>query len=277
MSGSHRILLGTVLTFASLVAGVLAVVGSQGAHRQRSSSGPTTSPTTIGVLTALPAPGWRPVPPVTTVPEPTPVQQQYDEGFEQGFSSPANEAQSARIEALSLPAPSIGGGWPRMLAADTPEEWSQEFVQGLLDIDFAHQSRGGLGRWLVAQEAPDLMPGIPAGAADRTLYASVMEPGIEGQPSVVPSAAQWQADAAAGLRWSVSSLEVQLDPQWQSMIDAGWQPRDLRAAVEDVSGVMSVTEGPAITTRRFSTTLQLGSARWHDGYGTVLVSGWKDS
>ena len=70
---------------------------------------------------------------------------------------------------------------------------------------------------------------------------------------------------------------MQLEPQWQQMIDAGWQPPDIRAAVEDVSGVLTITRGTASTKRRFSLVIQVGSAHWRDGYGTVLVSDWKVS
>jgi hypothetical protein len=221
---------------------------------------------------SLPANGWRPVAPVTTVPGQTPVQQRYDQAFEQGFASSGNEAVMARAEAIMLPAPAIGGGWPDLPASDTPDGWATGFVRGLWDIDFAHQRRSALGAWLVAQEAPDLMPGIPAAFADRALYVSVMDPAIMGQPSLIPSATQWRADAAAGVRWSVSDLEVTLDPQWQSMIAAGWQPVDMHAAVEDVSGVLRVTRGEGTSTRRFSLALQLGSAQWHQGYGSVTVA-----
>ena len=67
---------------------------------------------------------------------------------------------------------------------------------------------------------------------------------------------------------------MQLDPQWQQMIDAGWQPPDIRAAVEDISGLLTITGRRVSTTRRFSLVVQVGSGRWRDGYGTVLVSDW---
>ena len=208
------------------------------------------------------------------MPEGTPVQQQYDRGFEEGFSSPANEAMLHRGDALALPGPAIAGGWPDLAVSETPDGWATEFASGLLDIDFAHQSRGALGAWLVAEEAPDLMPGIPSAFSKRALYVSLLEPAIIGQPSPVPSPHQWHADAAAGVRWSANDLEVQLDPQWQQMIDAGWQPPDIRAAVEDVSGVLTITGRRVSTTRRFSLVIQVGSGHWQDGYGTVLVSDW---
>lgn len=215
--------------------------------------------------------------PATTVPVDSPAQQHYDQGFEQGFASPANRAELARLEAIRLPAPSIDGGWPALTVSNTPDGCARQFVTGLLSIDFANQHRGDLGPWLVAAEAPDLMPGVPPGGRYGGLYATVLEPDVTGQPSPIPTAAQWQADAAAGVRWSVSGLQVTLDPQWQSMIDAGWQPRDLRATVEDVSGLLTVTQGKTSTVHRFSLGLQVGSAHWNAGYGSVLLAGWKET
>jgi len=223
----------------------------------------------------LPSAAWKPVAPTTTIPTDSPVQQQYDQGFERGFSSPGNERQLAEVEALTLPHPAVGGGWPPLAPANTPEGWTTRFVQGLLDIDFARQSRSALGDWLVAQEAPDLLPGIPVGARLATLYATVLAPAMTSQVSPIPSVPEWHAYASAGVRWSVKDLHVQLDPEWQSMIAAGWQPVDLYASVEDVSGVLTITNGETATTKVFSLGVQLGSAHWHHGYGTVLVSGWK--
>ena len=126
------------------------------------------------------------------------------------------------------------------------------FVAGLLDIDFARQSRIALGAWLVAEEAPDLMPGIPpdSGPGAVRLAARTV---ITGQVSTLPTANQWVADAKAGVRWSDERPRGPARAQWQQMIDAGWQPVDLRAAVEDVPGVLTV--GGRTTRRR-------GPSRW---------------
>jgi hypothetical protein len=271
-----RIAAGIALLVGALIiaGGITAVV--TGAHRAAARSHALQQGVS-STTSFLPPGGWNPVAPATTVPDETPVQQHFDEAFEEGLSSASNEAMMARAEALALPGPAIAGGWPDLPDSETPDGWAAEFVAGLLDINFVHQSRNALGAWLVAQEAPDLMPGIPNAFEERALFVSLLEPGLIGEPSPVPSPSQWHAEAAADLRWSATQLQTQLEPQWQSMIDAGWQPPDIRAAVEDISGVLRITRGKATATRRFSMVIQVGSAHWHDGYGTVLVSSWKES
>ncbi len=223
-----------------VAAGSLVALAVGASHR--GTGGPRPGHPRTGAVTSRPPGGWHALPPATTVPPATPVQQRYDQGLRDSFSSSANRAQMARVAALQLPSPAVAGGWPPLAPTFTPAAWSLEFTAGLLDIDFAKQTRGELGDWLVAEEAPDLMPGIPAGAQLGTLYATVLEPGIDGQPSPVPSAPEWGADASAGVRWSVSEVRAEPDPQWQEMVAAGWRPTDLYAAVEDVSGRLTVTD-----------------------------------
>ena len=255
-----------------IIAGVLTSGSASPGRRTRQAVGPP--PTTTSVR-----PGgsgeWRAVPPVTDVPAQTAVQQRYDSALASGIGSSPSliAARTART-----PPPGFSTGWPALAVADTPQQWTDEFAQELLTIDFAHQSRAGLGRWLTAEEAPELLPGVPASVADKVLYLSLFDAAsFGGSPSPIPSAAAWATDAAAGTRWAVSDLTVQPDPRFSQMVAAGWEPLDQRFAVEDVSGLLDVSEGGSRSARRFSMAVYVGSAHWHDGYGTVLVNDWKES
>jgi len=86
-------------------------------------------------------------------------------------------------------------------------------------------SRAPPGLWLMAHEAPELLPGVPGPVRDKVLYAWLLEPGlVQGSGPPIPPVAQWAADAKAGSRQSVSDLLAQADPSWQQLIDSGWQP-----------------------------------------------------
>lgn len=270
---SPKLLAVLGVAFAALVVagGMAVILAAGGGHARPGRSQPlraTAAPASGSVGPGSPGT----LAPATTVPAPSPVQQQYDQGFERGYSSPSAKAMLASADTLPLPAPVISGGWPALGISDAPEGWATSFVHALLTIDFARQSRRALGAWLVAETAPDLMPGIPAPFQDRALYVSVIDPAVMRQAPIVPTAAQWKADAKAGVRWTVSGLAAQVDPQWQAMIAAGWQPRDLRASVGDVTGVLTVTAGKTITHRHLSLVVAVGSAARHAGYGTVAVT-----
>ena len=99
----RRILVFAALTLGSaIIAGGLAALATGG---HRTSSRHATTQTASSTTTSAPTGGWRPVAPATTVPEGTPVQQQYDRGFEEGFSSPGNEAMLHQGRCLGAPRP----------------------------------------------------------------------------------------------------------------------------------------------------------------------------
>jgi hypothetical protein len=270
--------LGVVGGLAVIVVGLIGMAGGTGRpgreatiapsapgppHAQHPSSG-----------TSSPAPGLVWHTPVTAVPPGTPVQEQYDQAFSQGLGSLSGMAAA---EALAVPSPTAARGWPDLAIQVTPERWAEVFTAGLLDVDFARQSRAALAAWLQAEEAPELIPGVPSGVADKVLFISLLDPGLfGGQPTPILSSSQWAANARAGVRQTVSNLIVQADPAWAQMTAAGWQPTDVRMTEEDVSGLVEVHQESRVASHPFTMQLIVGSARWHDGYGTVAVSGWQE-
>jgi hypothetical protein len=267
---------GVGLGILLLAAGVVAVL-TEGAPRagRPLAHAPVMSP--AAQAPAAPAPRraalvWHA--PAEVSPPGTPVQEEYDQALAQGLGGQPGMSTAA---AISVPSPAIAGGWRALPPAYTPESWAQNFVSGLLDIDYAHQSRAGLGQWLQANEAPELLPGVPTVAADKMLYVSLLDPAIfGGQPTPVPSATQWAAYARDGMSQEVSSLLFQTDPSWSAMVAAGWQPADTRMTEGDLSGVLTTRHGAAVGVARFRLQLIVGSGRWRDGYGSVTVGGWAE-
>ena len=269
-----------ILASAVLGVGLTSIVAQDlRAHHRAPPSGPISStlPAATSTPSTVPHSGWVAVSPDTTVPADSPVQEYYDQNLAAGLAGSANQASLARVATTELPGPGTGGGWSALTSTDTPEGWVRQFVTALLGIDFSRQTRSGLAAWLVADEAPDLMPGIPPDAQLGSLYVTLLTPQVSGQLSPIPDQTTWDRDRSAGLRWKASDIEITVDPGWQRLITAGWQPRDLRANVEDVSGLLTVTQGGAVTTHRFSLVVQVGSSHWHSGYGAVLVSDWQES
>ena len=276
----RRVGVAAAASFTALVvlSAVVVLVAGSRSRVSPSPARPQTPP--IQPLVASPAVpsvgtglGWHT--PATVVPSGTPAQEEYDQALSQGLG---NQPGMAAAAALAVPTAAIGDGWPSLPVAVTPEQWATAFSAALLDVDYAHQSRSALGAWLQAQEAPELIPGIPANVADKVLYISLLEPDVfGGQPSPVPPDAGWAADAAAGASQSVSGLMVQADPAWAQMVAAGWQPPDVRMSELDVSGVLTVHGRTTTSTQNFSLQLIVGSSRWHDGYGSVAVAGWKEA
>lgn len=261
---------GTALVIALAAAALAIVIGPSGRHGHGSA---TSTEASAAAHRSQPARlKWLTPPTVPTAG--TPLQEEGDQLFARGLSAtPGLEA----LMALAVPSPAVSGGWPDLAAANSPEAWAIEFVPALLDIDFARQSRAALGRWAQAEEAPELLPGVPERAADKVLYVSLLAPAIAGEKdTAVPSATGWTALARAHASQSVSGLLVQVDPGWAQLVATGWQPPDPRMDVLDVSGLLSTRRGARVLARRFSCSVAVSSARWHAGYGTVAVGDWHE-
>ena len=262
---------GATFLLLLIVAVVVSTIGSS--HTRRNSEvGPASAPASLSPVQSQ---RWTAVPPLTDVPVQSPVQQQYDSALASGLAA-SSSIQAAEV--ASVPPPGVTADWPLLPVANTPEQWATQFTQELLSIDFTRQTRDELGQWLSAEEAPELLSGVPAGIADKVLYLSLFDTAaVGGASSPVPDASSWGAAAGAGERWSVSDLVVQADPQFSQIVASGWEPIDQRFAVEDVTGLLIIHHGQSTTTKHFSMAVYVGSAHWHGGYGTVLVNNWKES
>lgn len=263
------------LAAAFLVLLIVAVVASYGgsSHTRRNSESRLSN--APAALSPVQPQLWTAVPPLTDVPAQTPVQQQYDAALASGLAA-SSSIQAAEV--AQIPPPGFTADWPALPVANTPEQWVAQFTQDLLNIDFARQTRAGLGQWLSAEEAPELLAGVPASIADKVLYLSLFDTAaVGGTSSPVPDASSWASAAQTGERWSVSDLVIQADPQFSQIVASGWEPIDQRFAVEDVTGLLIIHQGQSDTTHHFSMEVYVGSAHWHNGYGTVLVNNWKES
>lgn len=260
-----------VITVMVVLAIAGAVAVSIGARHDRAAPAPPRAPTRPG-RSASPV-GFIAVSPLTGTPPDTPTQQTYDQALASGL---AGSSTVLTAEATKVPPAGYSPGWGPLPDTSDPQVWASEFVTSLLSVDFAHQSRNGLGRWLSAEEAPELLPGISPSIQQKVLYLSLFDASAVGQPdNPVPDPATWVAAAHQGLRSGISGLTVQPDPQLGQLIAAGWQPVDQRFAAEDVTGTLTTTSSAGSSSEPFSLVLYVGSAHWHDGYGSVLVTGWK--
>lgn len=236
-------------------------------HHRPARTGPTAPAATAGAFLA--------VPPLTANVPDTPAQQSTDRQLASGLAA-SGTVQEA--EAATVPAPGYVGGWRPLPVIDSPDAWAVRFVSALLDIRFATQTRAGLGRWLSAESAPELLPGVPPSVQDKLTYLSLFDSrAVGGGPSPVPSPDGWRRAASSGTVWHAADLLVQPDPAWARLVATGWQPVDERFAAEDVSGLLVVTAGGHRTDHHFSLELYVGSAHWHPGYGSVVVTAWKES
>ena len=189
----------------------------------------------------------------------------------------ANEgkgAQWAAIETLTPPAPVTSRVFPAISHATRQgaDSYATAFVNELLSIDFAKQSRPSLFAWAQSEMAPDTLPGTPARASTRILYAN-----LSSSTSPVPTPTKWSANAAAGVTWAVSGINETVAPLWSDSIATGWVPPDPRMVGLDVTGTLTITQrGHAPAERPFSLQLDLGTAEYHSGYGALSVNNWTE-
>jgi hypothetical protein len=176
------------------------------------------------------------------------------------------------VAVLKLPAPTPSAQFPAISHASRqrPQAYATAFIDELLTITFAKQSRRPLLAWAVSETSPTTIPGTPISDA-----AKVLDAYLTGSGSPVPTATVWAANAVAGVTWSVSNVTMTSEPTWTQVLATGWQPPDPRMDFLDVTGNLTVTEtGQPPVVKPFSLQLGLGTAEYHNGYGAMTVYGW---
>jgi hypothetical protein len=237
-----------------------------GAHSRATSS--STGPTTTAGVTA-PNPNYHPAY-ATNVPS-SPIDEKLASAMGQSGSA------MAALEALTPPPPGWTGAYPAVPAGVTQSDqgYAMAFTKELLDRNYRTQSRLDLARWLEAEAAAEMLPGVPMAAAEHTLYGELMEPAAIGnQAGPVPTATQWTNLASAGVTQHVYNIFVSPDATWSGFVSQGFTSADPLLTVKDVTGIIATTRRGKTTTKHFSFQLFLASALHRPGYGSFGIDQW---
>lgn len=258
----------TAVAAVVVVAAIVAVASGAFSGHAR---GPVARPPS-----ATHQPGPRPLRPVYHPPSEAnsgiSSSQQQADNAKIARAAAGNSAAWSAIEAMALPAPTPSAHFPAVPHPDrqNPDSYATAFVTELLNIDFATTHRPSLLSWAASETSPETMPGIPASAARKFLFAD-----LTSSPSPVPTATAWTANAAVGVTWSASGVTTSVAPAWSQALAGGWQPPDLRMDFLDVTGNLTVAQpGRPATIEPFSLQLGLGTAEYHNGYGAMSVNNW---
>ncbi len=240
------------------------------AHTRRAATTSTSTTTVVaqsGITT--PNPNYHPSY-ASNVPS-SPVDQKFAAAI--GASGP----DIAATEAINPPAPAWTTDYPEVPASTTTSDqsYSVAFLEELLDRNYRTQSLGDLERWVAAETASEVVPGLPAQAAERALYAELMNPSVVGDTaSPVPTGAHWSDLARAGVTQRAYDLFVNPNPEWSEVQSKGFTSADPLLGIDDVTGVLATAQGRKTTTKHFSLSLVLGSALHHKGYGAAGILQW---
>jgi len=265
---------GVVIGACFVVLLVKGLAGTSGGHgepaahtRTVATSTNTTTVAQSGVTT--PNPNYHPSY-ATNVPS-SPIDQKL--ASEMGQSG----NQVAAIEAITPAPPAWTTAYPQVPPSATKDETSYAvaFIEELLDRNYRTQSREDLARWVSAEAADEMLPGVPAEAGGRALYAELIDPAaVGGVTGPVPSAGDWNGFARADVTEHVYDVLVNPDAAWSAFVSKGFTSADPLLTVVDVTGVIATTKGRGTTTKHFSLQLFLGSALHHPGYGSWGIDQW---
>lgn len=212
--------------------------------------------------------------------QPAQAGQGYSPQYSQNGQSKLPPSQVAALEAATPPSPGYPSGFaPVEGSGGQPAQYASNFVQRLLSIDFARESRNDLARWAVAESAPAELPGLPQNAANNSLYLALFFPDRAGgtpSSSPVPSAADWSTYTADKITWTPSGLYSFEDPEWQAK-SSGANLSDPLMTLYDVTATITDSEpGHSPVAKQVKVKVGLGTGQFHPGYGAFTAS-WEAS
>jgi hypothetical protein len=265
---------------SALIAAAFAFLVIKGVSGSGSSSPGAKPAATHSTTTTTPAAGKTTATAGVTTPDPS-----YHPAYATNVpSSPIDEklasamgqsgSAMAALEAMTPPAPAWTKAYSAVPASVTQSDqgYAAAFTKELLDRDYRTQSRSDLARWLQAESAAEMLPGVPTAAAEHTLYGELLEPAAIGdQAGPVPTATQWTTLAGAGVTQHVYNVFVNPDPTWSGFVSQGFTSADPLLTVKDVTGVIATTRSGKTTTKHFSFQLFLASALHHPGLDLALT------
>ena len=273
----RRLLVGAALLAVLAAAGVtISAVGGSPSQRRSPLASPTVAaPAAKSAASGVPHAHALVANPPLVNPAETGLQAQVDKQLAQAESPQALAAALV----LRVPAPATTAAFPPLSESARQDyyDFAVAFTTELLDINYAADSRAEVLAWAQSEEAPNTFPGVPAGIANKALYASLADPSLPGgSPSPLPDASGWAANAASHVTQAVTGLQVETSPDWESVISQGWQPRDQLATIQVVTGTITTTRpGQKPAAQPFSLTLALGTSRYHVGYGAISASDYQ--
>jgi hypothetical protein len=194
--------------------------------------------------------------------------------------SQAPASDVAQWNAMPAIRPATSLAYPAIPAAVRRDatSYARAFATELFTRDYTHATRQQLIAWAQSEDAPLRSPNYPQADWTKVLVDSLTDlTWDDASDTPIPADGPWLASRSEHARDTVSDVRVELDPQWEQQIAAGYQPPDPLATARDVSLTVTRTTrvaGRSVTARfAVSLALQLGTARG-GGYGVAATNNY---
>jgi hypothetical protein len=193
--------------------------------------------------------------------------------------SPATDV--AHWNAMPTIAPATSSTYPAIPAAGStnPDSYAKAFATELFTRDYRTATRSQLIAWAQWEDSPLHSPNYPQADWSKVLVDSLTDlTWDDANETPIPADGPWLALRSEAARDTVSDVRVELDPQWEQQIAAGYEPPDSLATARDVSLTVTrrviVAGHPSVSRFAVSLALQLGTAAHGDGYGVAATNNY---